>query len=94
MPPLAHQHCKLGNTFTARFLVLRLLTPLGIFYEAASSEPSHITTIRRELPDMRADTIALVKQAVAEERATYVAQQSARGKCAAHGSSVGRHPES
>ena len=41
MPPLSHQHRKLGNTFTARFVVMRLLTWLDMSYDAAvkSAEP-------------------------------------------------------
>jgi uncharacterized protein YecE (DUF72 family) len=72
MPPLAHQHRKLTNTFTAQFAVLRLLTPLGISYEAAVKRAEPYNRIIQELPDMRADTIALVKQAVAQERTAYV----------------------
>ena len=68
MPPLAHQHRKLRNTFTAGFVVLRLLTP----YEAAVKLAEPYNRIVQELPDMRADTIALVKQAVAEQRTAYV----------------------
>jgi uncharacterized protein YecE (DUF72 family) len=72
MPPLAHQHRKLGNTFTAPFVVLRLLTPLGISYEAAVKRAEPYNRIIQELPDMRADTISLVKQAVAQQRNAYV----------------------
>src|SRR5215472_9599103 len=36
MPPLAEQHKRMG-TFTAPFTVLRLLTPLKIYYEAAKT---------------------------------------------------------
>ena len=35
MPPLADQHRRLQERFTAPFTVLRLLTPLNISYEAA-----------------------------------------------------------
>ncbi len=72
MPPLAHQHRKLGHTFTAQFVVLRLLTPLGISYEAAVKRAEPYNRLIQELPEMRADTISLVKQAVAEQRTAYV----------------------
>ena len=72
MPPLVHQHRKLSNLFTADFVVLRLLTPLGMSYEAAVKRAEPYNRIIQELPEMRADTIALVKQAVAEKRTAYV----------------------
>src|SRR5579884_2787171 len=72
MPPLAHQHRKLGNTFTAPFVLLRLLTPLGMSYEAAVKRAEPYNRIVQELPEMRADTVGLVKQAVAEKRTAYV----------------------
>jgi len=72
MPPLAHQHRKLSNSFTAQFVLLRLLTPLGMRYEAAVKRAEPYNRIIQELPDMRSDTIALVKHAVAEQRTAYV----------------------
>ena len=53
-------------------MVLRLLTPLGMSYEAAVKRAEPYNRIIQELPDMRADTIALVKQAVAQQRTAYV----------------------
>lgn len=72
IPPLARQHRKLSNTFTAPFVVLRLLTPLGMSYEAAVKRAEPYNRIVQELPEMRTDTITLVKQAVAEQRQAYV----------------------
>ena len=72
MPPLAHQHRKLGNTFPARFVVLRLLTPLGLSYDAAVKRAEPYDRIIQALPEMRADTMALVRQAVAQQRTAYV----------------------
>ena len=72
MPPLAHQHRKLSSTFTAPFVVLRLLTPLGMSYEAAVKRAEPYNRIVQELPDMRTDTIALVRQAVAQQRTAYI----------------------
>ena len=72
MPPLAHQHRKVGHTFTAPFVVLRLVTPLGLSYEAAVKRAEPYNRIVQELPEMRADTMALVQQAVAQQRTAYV----------------------
>ena len=71
MPPLAEQHKRM-ETFTAPFTVLRLLTPLKISYEAAKKRAEPYNKIVGELPEMRRDTVSLVKQAVAENRRAYV----------------------
>jgi uncharacterized protein YecE (DUF72 family) len=60
MPPRRHQHYRLGNTFTAPFVMFRLLTPLGMKYEAAVRRCEPYNRIVQELPEMRADTVALV----------------------------------
>jgi uncharacterized protein YecE (DUF72 family) len=52
--------------------LLRLLTPLGTSYEAAVKRAEPYNRVVQELRDMRADTIALVKQAIAEQRTAYV----------------------
>ncbi len=52
--------------------MLRLLTPLKMTYEAAKKQAEPYTNIVGELPDMRKDTVALIKQAAAENRRTYV----------------------
>ena len=66
MPPLAEQHVKMQG-FTAVFTVLRLLTPLKMSYEAAKKRADPYTKIVGELPDMRRDTVQLVRQAVSSE---------------------------
>jgi uncharacterized protein YecE (DUF72 family) len=71
MPPLAEQHKRM-ESFTAPFTVLRLLTPLKISYEAAKKRAEPYTKIVGELPEMRRDTVHLVKQAVTENRRAYV----------------------
>lgn len=71
MPPLAEQHQRM-QTFTAPFTVLRLLTPLKMTYEAAKKRAEPYNKIVGELPEMRRDTVALVRNAVAEQRRTYV----------------------
>jgi uncharacterized protein YecE (DUF72 family) len=71
MPPLAEQHKRM-ESFTAPFTVLRLLTPLKISYEAAKKRAEPYTKIVGELPEMRRDTVELVKKAVLENRRAYV----------------------
>src|SRR6185436_10041683 len=71
MPTLAEQHTRMG-TFTAPFTVLRLLTPLKISYEAAKKQAEPYTKIVAELPEMRRETIELVKKASGEGRRAYV----------------------
>jgi Protein of unknown function DUF72 len=71
MPALAAQHARMG-TFTAPFSVLRLLTPLKLSYEAAKKRAEPYTKIVEELPEMRRETVELVRKAVAENRRAYV----------------------
>lgn len=71
MPPLTEQHTRMGS-FTAPFMVLRLLTPLKMSYEAAKKRAEPYTKIIEELPEMRRNTVELVKNAVAENRRAYV----------------------
>jgi len=71
MPPLLAQHQRM-EPFTAPFTVLRLLTPLNMSYEAAKKRAEPYNKIVGELPDMRRETVHLVKQAVAENRRAYV----------------------
>jgi uncharacterized protein YecE (DUF72 family) len=72
MPPLLEQHAKMQG-FTAAFTVLRLLTPLKMSYEAAKKRAEPYTKIVSELPDMRRETVQIVRQAVRSEgRRAYV----------------------
>lgn len=71
MPPLAEQHQRLG-TFTAPFTVLRLLTPLKMTYEAAKKRAEPYDKLIGELPEMRRDTVTLIRQATTEGRTTHV----------------------
>ena len=71
MPPLAAQHQRMG-TFTAPFTVLRLLTPLSVAHEVARKRAAPYNKIVEELPEMRRDTVELVKKAVVENRRAYV----------------------
>lgn len=71
MPSLADQHRRLGS-FSAPFTVLRLLTPLKLSYAVAKQRAAPYNKIVEELPEMRADTVGLVRQAVSEGRQAYV----------------------
>ena len=72
MPPLSEQHQNLNHAFTAPFTVLRLLTPLGLAFEKAVERYAPYDRIVQPQPRMRQETIALVKQASAESRSSYV----------------------
>ena len=72
MLPLSEQHQKLTGTFTAPFTVLRLLTPLGLAFEKAVERYAPYDRIVQPQPRMRQETIALIKQAAAEGRSSYV----------------------
>ena len=72
MPPLREQHHRTEEHFTAPFTVLRLLTPLKMSYEAAKKRAEPYTRIVEELPEMRRETVELVKKAVGEKRQAYV----------------------
>jgi uncharacterized protein YecE (DUF72 family) len=71
MPTLAEQHTRMQG-FTAAFTVLRLLTPLGMSYAAAKKRAEPYTKIVEELPQMRQDTMQVVRQAVGAGRRAYV----------------------
>jgi uncharacterized protein YecE (DUF72 family) len=70
MPPLAEQHREMKR-FTAPFTVLRLLTPLNMSYEDAKKRASPYNKVVGELPEMRRETVDLIKQATAENRRAY-----------------------
>ena len=71
MPSLAEQHARM-QSFTAPFTVLRLLTPLGMSYEAAKKRAEPYTKIVEELPEMRRDTVDMVQKAIAQNLRSYV----------------------
>ena len=58
--------------FTAPFTVVRLLTPLSMSYETAKKRAEPYTKIIQEIPEMRRDTVELLKKAVSENRRAYV----------------------
>lgn len=71
MPSLAEQHQRMER-FTAPFTVVRLLTPPKMSYEAAKKRAEPYTKIVKVLPEMRRDTVELVKKTVGEKRQAYV----------------------
>ena len=66
------QHRRLGEVFSAPFVVFRLLTPLRVKYAQAVRIAEPYNKMVAELPTMRQDTVNLVKQAVVQERRSYV----------------------
>lgn len=72
MPPLADQHRLIGRTFTAPFVICRLLTPLDLPYAAAVERYRPYDRIVQPQPRMRQDTVALAKQALTEGKPVYV----------------------
>ncbi len=82
MPPLADQHRRLSQTFTAPFTVMRLLTPLGTKYEDAVKAAEPYNRLINPLPTMRAQTLDLIRQAVAEQRRAYVLVNNRAEGCA------------
>ncbi len=71
MPDLAEQHREMG-TYTAPFTVLRLLTPLKMSYEAAKKRAAPYDRIMGALPEMRAHTVELIREAVRRNMRAYV----------------------
>lgn len=72
MPPIADQHQRLEQSFTAPHVVVRLLTPLGLKYEKAVERYKPYDRIVQPQLQMRQETVELTKQAVRESRSTYV----------------------
>lgn len=72
MPSLAEQHRRLHEIFTAPFTVLRLLTPLKMSYAEAKQRAAPYTKIVAELPEMRRDTVALIRQSITQAKPAYV----------------------
>jgi uncharacterized protein YecE (DUF72 family) len=72
MPPLLQQHKRMGEHFTAPFTVIRLLTPLNMSYETAKKRAAPYNKIVEVLPQMRKETVTLIKQATGENRRAYV----------------------
>jgi uncharacterized protein YecE (DUF72 family) len=71
LPSVAEQH-RLMQGFTSSFTVLRLLTPLKMAYEVAKKRAAPYTKIVEALPQMRHETVQLVRQAVGQGCLAYV----------------------
>lgn len=82
MPALSEQHRRLEQSFTAPFTLLRLLTPLKVRYEDAVERAEPYNRIVEPLPEMRADALAVIRQAVAEHRRAYVLVNNRAEGCA------------
>ena len=72
MPSLEDQHNRLGSGFTASFVLFRLLTPRDKKYHDAVKAYEPYDKLVQPLPDMRNETVRLVKQAVEEHRRAYI----------------------
>ena len=72
LPSLLEQHETLEETFTAPFTVLRLLTPRDTKYHDAVKAYEPYDKIVKPLPEMRRETVTLVKKAIAQNRRSYV----------------------
>lgn len=72
MPRLAVQHAAMEASFTAAHVVVRLLTPLGVSYQEAVERAAPYNRLVEPLPQMRAETVGLVRQAIAEKRNIFV----------------------
>jgi uncharacterized protein YecE (DUF72 family) len=72
VPSLLEQHTAAGETFTASFTVLRLLTPGNTKYHDAVKAYRPYGKIVKPLPEMRQETVTLLKHAVTSKRRAYV----------------------
>lgn len=72
MSPLAKQNQRLSGYFTAPFVVFRLLTPLGMKYEAAVQRAEPYNKIVKPFPEMRKYTLQLVSEAMGQHWRAYV----------------------
>jgi hypothetical protein len=72
MPPLAAQHEQVGRRFSAGHAVARLLTPPGVAHADAVRRYAPYDRLVAPQPRMRADALALIRQAVEEGIAIYV----------------------
>jgi uncharacterized protein YecE (DUF72 family) len=72
VPSLEDQHEKMSATFTAPFVLFRLLTPRDKKYHDAVKAYEPYDKLVHPLPDMRQQTVKLVKQAIQEHRRAYV----------------------
>ena len=72
MPSLESQHMRMGQTFTAPFTVIRLLTPLKMAHEDAKKRAQPYNKIVAELSQMRRETVRLIQQSIDQVKRAYV----------------------
>jgi uncharacterized protein YecE (DUF72 family) len=72
MPSLLEQHKTMEDSFTASFTVLRLMTPRDMKYHDAVKAYAPYDKIVKILPDMRRETVTLVRRAAAGNLRAYV----------------------
>jgi len=72
MPPLLAQHRLLEKQFTAPFLVMRLLTPVGLAHAKAVERYTPYDRIVKAQPVMRHEAAVLAQQAAQQGVAPYV----------------------
>jgi uncharacterized protein YecE (DUF72 family) len=72
LPSLLEQHAALEETFTAPFTVMRLLTPRNTKYHEAVKAYRPYNKIVKPQPEMRQETVTLLKQAERRKRRAYV----------------------
>lgn len=82
MPSLAEQHRLVERSLTASFIVIRLLTPLGVAYADAVRAARPYDRLVRALPRMRGETVGLVRDAVEQGRQAYVLVNNRAEGCA------------
>jgi uncharacterized protein YecE (DUF72 family) len=72
MPSLWQQFQMLGGRLTGPLVLLRLLTPRDMTYAQAVKAYRPYDRIVRPIPDMRADTVKVVREAVSRQLPAYV----------------------
>lgn len=72
MPPLLAQHRLLGERFPAHFVVMRLLTPLGLPYASAVERYAPYNRIVTPQPQMRREAASLIQAASSQGVTPYV----------------------
>ena len=72
MPPLLTQHRLLSERFTAPFVVMRLLTPLGLPYADAVERYAPYNRIVSPQPQMRREAASLIHAASSQGITPYV----------------------
>ena len=72
MPPLLTQHRLLDERFTAPYVVMRLLTPLGLPYAAAVERYAPYNRIVTAQPQMRREAASLIRSASSQGVTPYV----------------------